>query len=82
MITDAGTDYPSLLGKVIVRIRCTQGHSSAADLAQRDPALRIRIGQTPVPAGEIPVILLHATLWAKVESIRNLGGGLQRYKRR
>ena len=71
MITDASAELPALWGKVIVRIRFTQGHSSTAMLSQRDPTLRItRIGQKQVPSKEFPVILLHATTIAKLNSIK------------
>ena len=83
IITDASIQYPQMWGKVLLRVRCTQGHSSSSDLAQRSPETRplIRIGQTRIPGKEYPMVLMHATLWANYKSIRSSGlrpGGMRR----
>ena len=78
MIKEAGDAHRDMLGKVIVRVRCTQGHSRGDRIPRQvmplvHEAADDRIGQTEVPGKEYPLVIMHATTVAKMDSIQTLG---------
>ena len=75
MIEDAGPNKSMTWGKVIVRIRCAQGHG-AIPRAIGEPSKQPvdeRIRQTLVRKGHYPLVIMHATTLDKLPSIRTRG---------
>ena len=89
MIKDAGKRITVQWGNLLLRVRCTPGHSSApisrpgaiaaspgrpGAKTERTPNIRFdRIDQKRVQRDEVPKVLLHATRMNCLDSIQTIG---------